>query len=97
MANAKGKKRLVINLRYLNKFVVKRKFKYEGINTFVELAERGDFMISFNLRSGYHHIDIHKESQRFLGFQWEGKFYVFTVLPFGLSTACYLTPKFCAH
>ena len=32
VANARGKLRLVIDLRYLNQFLVQRKFKYEGIN-----------------------------------------------------------------
>ena len=38
-------------------------------------------------------MDIHEESQPYLGFSWgEGdrkKFYRFCVLPFGLSTACF--------
>ena len=53
-------------------------------------------MISFDLKSGYHHIDIHKNFQTFLGFSWKCpktntvKHYVFTVLPFGLSSAPYV-------
>ena len=50
-------------------------------------------MFTFDLISGYHHLDIHPEHQTYLGFQWEGQFYVFTVLPFGLSTACYILTK----
>ena len=50
-------------------------------------------MFTFDLKSGYHHIDIHPDYQTYLGFAWEGKFYVFTVLPFGLSTACYVFTK----
>jgi hypothetical protein len=50
-------------------------------------------MISFDLKSGYHHIDIHPGSQTFLGFAWKKPedesftYYQFTVSPFGLSTA----------
>ena len=29
----------------------------------------------------------------FLGFEWNDRYYVFTVLPFGLSTACYIFTK----
>ena len=56
-------------------------------------------MISFDLKSGYHHVDIHPESQTFLGFAWKGTkdqsfiYYVFTVLPFGLSSAPYIFTK----
>ena len=51
------------------------------------------YMFSFDLKSGYHHIDIAQEHQTFLGLSWRAPdsskeiFYVFTVLPFGLSSA----------
>ena len=47
-------------------------------------------MFKFDLKSGYHHNDILQEHQTFLGFSWVvngvQKFFVFTVLPFGLSS-----------
>ena len=55
--------------------------------------EREDFLCTFDLKSGYHHVDIHVDSQKFLGFEWEQKHYVFTVLPFGLATAHYVFTK----
>ena len=55
-------------------------------------------MISFDLKSGYHHVDIHPEYQCFLGFSWQFKngvtrYFVFTVLPSGLSTAPHIFTK----
>ena len=54
-------------------------------------------MYKFDLRHGYHHIDIFPEHQTYLGFSWfyEGKlrYFVFTVLPFGLSVAPYCFTK----
>ena len=54
-------------------------------------------MFKFNLKLDYHHVDICLEHQRYLGFRWDFKgttqFYFFTVLPFGLSTACYIFSK----
>ena len=91
--NSKGKKRLVINLRHLNKYLWKEKFKYEDLRIAMLLMEKGDFLFSFDLKSGYHHIDIAEAHQKFLGFEWGGHYYVFTVLPFGLSTACYIFTK----
>ena len=87
-----GKKRLVINLRYLNQYLMQKKFKYEDIKTALTLMERVSFLFTYDLKSGYHHIDIHVDSQTFLGFEWKGKYYVFTVLPFGLAT-CYVFTK----
>ena len=55
--------------------------------------EKGNFMCTFDLISGYHHVDVHPKSQTYLGFEWKGSHYVFTVLPFGLATACYVFTK----
>ena len=57
------------------------------------------YMFSFDLKNGYHHIDIAQEHQTFLGFSWRAPdsinkiFYIFTVLPFGLSSAPYVFTK----
>ena len=40
-------------------------------------AERGDFMFSFDLKSGYHHVDIAELHQKYLGFEWDGVFLCF--------------------
>ena len=51
------------------------------------------FLMNFDLKSGYHHLDIWEAHQPYLGFSWEmdgaRKYFVFVVLPFGLATACY--------
>ena len=88
-----GKKRLVINLRHLNRFLWKQKFKYEDLRVAMLLFEKGDYLFSFDLKSGYHHVDIAKVHQKYLGFSWGGRYYMFTVLPFGLSSACYAFTK----
>ena len=47
-----------------------------------------------SIKIWYHHVEIHKAFQQYLGFSWsvngEIKYYVFTVLPFGLSSAPFL-------
>ena len=70
VANARGKLRLVIDLRYLNQFLVQCKFKYEGINLIPTLFKKGDFAFTFDLKSGYHHVDINEDFQSYLGFSW---------------------------
>ena len=95
--NAEGKLRLVLNLRYLNQFLSQVKFKYEDLKVALLMFARDDFLFKFDLKSGYHHLDIFEPHQKYLGFAWESDgqqhFYVFTVLPFGLSTACYAFTK----
>jgi len=57
------------------------------------------YMFSFDLKIGYHNVDIAQEHQTFLGFSWRAAdsikeiFDVFTVLPFGLSSAPYVFTK----
>jgi hypothetical protein len=76
---------------------VKRKVKFEGTKEGLDFAKKGNFMIKFDLTSGYHHINIHEDHQQYLGFSWKinGKpwYFVFTVLLFGLSSAGYIFTK----
>ena len=59
------------------------------------ISKRVFFMITFDLKSGYHHIEIHSDHPRFLGIAWKFpgeasiRYFVFSVLPFGLSSAPY--------
>jgi len=79
-----GKKlRLILDLRFINEHLNVQKFKLEDLRTMAQIFERGDFAFSFDLKSGYHHIDIAKEHWCLLGFEWNKRKYVFTVLPFG--------------
>ena len=70
----------MINLRYLNRFLWKNRFKYEDLSVAMLLLERNDSMFSFDLKSGYHHVDIAQEHWKYLGFRWGGHYYCFTLL-----------------
>ena len=87
----------MINFRHLNSFLWKQKFKYEDLRTALLLFEIGDMAFTFDLKSGYHHVDIHESCWKYLGFRWDIEdtrtYFVFKVLPFGLSTACYFFTK----
>ena len=75
----------------------KEKIKFEDYRTALQYIEKQGYMFSFNLKSGYHHIDIHSSQFEFLGFSWNFKgktrYYVFTVLPFGISSDPYIFTK----
>ncbi|XP_078688642.1 uncharacterized protein LOC144920363 [Branchiostoma floridae x Branchiostoma belcheri] len=92
-----GKKRLILDLRYVNLFLFKHKFKCEDLRLAAKEFRRNEFMFTFDLKSGYHHIDIFQGHRKYLGFAWkfDGKtrYFVFCVLPFGLSTAPYIFTK----
>ena len=82
-----SKKRLVVNLRHLNSFLWKQKFKYEDLRTALWLFEKGDMAFTFDLKSGYHHLDIHESCWKYLGFRWDIEdketYFVFKVCPLG--------------
>ena len=95
--NDSGKHRLVLDLRDVNKYVQKQKIKFEGILEAKQYAKKDFFMVKWDMRSGYHHLNIHSEHQQFLGFSWnidgKDKYLIFSVLPFGLCSAGHIFTK----
>ncbi|BDA42539.1 probable Gag-Pol polyprotein at N-terminal half [Coccomyxa sp. Obi] len=91
----RGKLRLILDLVYVNRFIDQTglKFKYENIRSASLYFNPDDYMFSVDLEAAYHHVDMHESAWTYLGFRWQGKTYVFTVLPFGLSPACYVFSK----
>ena len=68
--NSVGRCRLILDLRHVNKFIPKVKFKMEDSRTFHNYVHSPGYMFKFDMKSWYHHVSIHQESQTFLGFQW---------------------------
>ncbi len=91
--NSRGKKRLILALRYVNSHIYKEYIKFDDWRFFKDLIIEDGFLYKFDFKSGYHHVDIFVEHQIFLGFKWGLKYYVFTVLPFGLATAPFIFTK----
>ena len=94
----KGKLRLVLDLRHVNKFLDRKKVKYEDLRVVAEILEQNDYFVTFDLTSGYHHIDIHPDHHKYLGFSWQfddghTEYFQFTVLAFGASPASYVFIK----
>ena len=53
-------------------------------------------MFTFDLKSGYHHVEIFPEHRKYLSFAWtfsSGRTRFFQIFPFGLSSAPYLFTK----
>ena len=93
-----GKKRLILDLRHVNQYLFKSKFRCEDVSIAREVLNPGDFMFSFDLKSGYHHVEIFPEHRQYLSFSWifssgVTRYFQFSVLAFGLSSAPYLFTK----
>ena len=67
-----SKKRLILDLRHVNKSLIKQSVNYEDWKIAVSYFVKDAYMFSFDLKSGYHLIDIAQEHQTFLGFSWRG-------------------------
>ena len=73
------------DLSYLNRFIWKQSVRFEDIRTVFDLFQSGYFSFTFDLKSGYHHIEIFPDHHQYLFFSWNFdsvvKYFVFTVLP----------------
>lgn len=79
--------RLVVDLRHLNKHIENGSCKFETLNGLESVLRPNDFMVSFDLKSGYYHVPIHPAHRVFLTTEMDGELVSFCALPFGLSTA----------
>ena len=71
VSNKEGKLKLVLNLRHLNQYLRKDHFKYEDLRTALLFPIKEDFLIKFDLKAGYHHVEIFEPHQSYLGFLWD--------------------------
>ena len=97
VADNGNKLRLILDCRYINQHLQIPKVKCEDIRTIRDLFQKDNYFFKCDIKQGYHHTDILESHQKYLGFAWkiDGKlrFFVFTVLVFGLITAPFLFTK----
>ena len=98
LVSTKGKKRLILDLRYVNNYLFKDKIKFDDWNSFQNYLESNKgYLFKFDLKTGYHHVDIFDEHQTNLGLSQEINqqmhYFVLTVLPFGLSAPPFVLTK----
>lgn len=84
----KDKVRVIVDCRYINAWVEYQGFAYESLHDMAAYLQFGDHLISLDMRSGYHHFEMHPDTWCFLAMEWKGQLSVFTHLPFGVSSAC---------
>lgn len=82
-----GKLRLILDLRHVNNFLFIPKFKMDSLKLLHTLLQPDDAMFAIDLAHGYHQVQMHPDAYTYLGFEWEGHYYVFKALPFGLASA----------
>ena len=82
-----GGHRPVINLKKLNQNIPYHHFKMEGLHYLKFMLQQGDYMCKVDLKDAYFSVPLHKDSKKFIRFQWTGNIYEFLCLCFGLGPA----------
>ncbi|CAD6233742.1 GSCOCG00012294001-RA-CDS [Cotesia congregata] len=79
--------------QFISKIFLTEHFKLEDLRTVRELIYNDCFMATLDLKDAYYLIPIAEEYKKYLKFEFGGKLYQFTCLPFGLNTAPYVFTK----
>ena len=93
---------MVLDCRHINDYIRVPKCKLEAHETFIKMLEPNSWMISFDLKSGYHHVQMAESQREFLGFSFPDdrgrqRFFHFNSMPFGLSPATLVFTKLLRH
>ena len=80
------KPRMFLNARTLNRHTRTRSFRMTGgVGEVPGIAPRGSLFSSVDHKSGYHQVGVAEHCWTYFGMEWEGQYYVWTVLIFGYS------------
>ncbi|CAB3236153.1 unnamed protein product [Arctia plantaginis] len=88
-----GSKRVILNLKPLNKFVEKTHFKMEDYRTAVKLIPKGGYLATIDLKEAFLLVPITESDRKYLRFNFRDPIsnklitYEFNAMPYGLSVA----------
>lgn len=68
-----GKRRLILDLRAVNACLYKRKVTFDDDKEALEYFTLNGFMTKFDLKSGYHHLDIFSQHRKYRRLCWTFK------------------------
>ncbi|HBS53814.1 MAG TPA: hypothetical protein DD806_07425 [Flavobacterium sp.] len=80
-----GEQRVVIDYRKINKNIVADKFPLPRIDDILDQLGRAKFFTVLDLKSGFHQVELEKESREITAFSTNSGHYQFNRLPFGLK------------
>lgn len=86
--NAKGKLRMCIDSRFVNAHLPHISFKMETLQRNAPITfKKGAYQFTIDLEKAYYSVPIHPDSHKYFAFEFDGSFYVPTILTFGTSLA----------
>ena len=102
LARSTGKQNLILDLRHLNGFIYKQKFKCENLSVATQIFGKDYYLFKFVLKAGYHFIVVFPKHRKYCrAFAWDfgsGKFRFFQFCVLSLRLAFHLlflsSPRF---
>ena len=73
--------------RFVNEFCRDIPFSMDNAAKVAETSWENAYFFKLDHKNGYQHVPLHRTSWKFFGVYWKGKYYVFTVLPFGWKSS----------
>ncbi|KAI2664274.1 Transposon Ty3-G Gag-Pol polyprotein [Labeo rohita] len=80
-----GGLRPILDLKLLNRSVMRLKFKMLAVNQVLSQIRSEDWFVRIDLKDAYFHVSILPQHRKFLMFAFRGEAYQYQVLPFGLA------------
>ena len=81
-----GSKRMILNLKNLNEFILSPHFKMDSIYTVINMIKPNVWMASVDLKDAYFSVPINEKHQNFFKFMWKVP-YKFLGMPNGYGPA----------
>ena len=93
--------RVVINYKYVNKFNVAYKCRFETLRHLQRYDLSNAFAVKADMADAYYQVPLHSQSVRYFCFEFCGRYYQINALPFGWNNLPYyftkITRPFVAH
>lgn len=84
------KPRMIADDRPLNAWCEPPRFRMDSLRDLARGLREGDFLVSVDHKNGYYHLGINPAARKWMGFERNGQFYTYNVLPFGWNASCYI-------
>ena len=84
---AEGKWRPIVNVKWLNRFLLKIKFKMTKLADIRKWLQPGFYCASIDLKDAYYSVGLHPSAWRFIRFRWRNILYEYRTLMFGLTSS----------
>ena len=88
-----GSARLILNVKKLNTFLKCPHFKMDDIRSVCNLVREGDFLCKVDLKDAFLSVPVAHRTSSYLCFEFQGSFYCYRALPFGLCMSPYIFTK----